>query len=428
MKVTLVSYGSMGDNLPLVALAVGLRSAGHQPVLVAEQHAADLAGSHQIEFHALAGDIDELMRPGGAIALTVEAGRLTAASMRGFRRADRAWLETITAAATGSDVVVGMPVAGYHALTVAADVGATPVIAELQPLAPTSGFAPAGLGVPRIPSFLNKSVGRLVDFAGWATIARAINRARRELNWQPSVNPTHGVLRLGGWSPTVVPRPDDWPPNAVVTGAWTLPNPPGWQPDPALQEFLDAGEPPIYVGFGSMPTFSGTRALMEAVTAGLAGHRVLLTGAATAAQSFVGRDVLAIGHVPHDWLLSRCAAVMHHSGAGTTHAAIASGTPSVPVPFTLDQPFWASRLHSLGVAPPPLDPRRPNGEAVRAAVRFATDSEVKRRALTLAGQIGKERGVDCAIKQLERCTGQDSLGWATPARWLPDAEGESFGS
>ena len=102
---------------PLVALAVGLRSAGHQPVLVAEQHAADLAGSHQIEFHALAGDIDELMRPGGAIALTVEAGRLTAASMRGFRRADRAWLETITAAATGSDVVVGMPVAGYHAVS-----------------------------------------------------------------------------------------------------------------------------------------------------------------------------------------------------------------------------------------------------------------------------------------------------------------------
>ena len=407
MKVTLVSYGSLGDNIPLVALALGLRDAGHRPVIVAEQGASVLASERGVEFHALAGDIAELMRPGAPIAQTVEAGRLTVGSFRDYRRADRAWLETIGAAASGSDVVLGMPVAGYHALTVAADVGALAVIAELQPLAPTREFAPSGLGDVRAPRALNRVLGWVVDFAGWATIASSVNRARRDLGRPRSGNPTRGIARLGAWSPNLVPRPDEWPTTASVTGAWRLPAEAGWRPDPALQTFLDAGEPPIYVGFGSMPTFSGTETLMDSLLTGLAGRRIILAPGSTDHELTSG-DVFVTGFVPHDWLFPRCAAIVHHCGAGTTHAALAAGTPSITVPFTLDQPFWARRLESLGAASPPLDPRRPDPDAVRSALAHVQTAEVRERTAALARQVATEDGVRAAVSAIEDLPGSST--------------------
>jgi len=401
VKVTLVNYGSLGDDIPLIALALGLRDAGHVPVIVAEQAAGAIAVEHGLEFHALAGEIAELMRPGAPMVQMVEAGHLTVGALRGYHRDDRAWLETIAAAAGGSDVVVGMPTAGYHALAVAADIGAHPVIAELQPLAPTRAFAPSGLGEVRVPRVLNRALGHIVDVAGWASIARDVNRARRGLDRPRTGNPTRGVRRLGAWSPTLVPRPDDWPASASVTGAWRLPTPTGWRPDVALQRFLDAGEPPVYVGFGSMPTFSGTRALTNALLTGLAGHRIILAQGSTEQES-VFEDVFVTGHVPHDWLFPRCAAIVHHCGAGTSHAALASGTPSIPVPFTLDQPFWARRLTGLGVASAPVNPRHPDPNAVRAALARVQTGQVRDRAAALARHVAAEHGVRTATIALER--------------------------
>jgi UDP:flavonoid glycosyltransferase YjiC (YdhE family) len=400
MKVSLVSYGSLGDGIPLISLALGLRDAGHRPVIVAERATGTIAAEHGLEFHALAGDIAELMRPGAPMVQMVEAGHLTVGSFRDYHRDDRAWLETIAAAAAGSDVMVGMPTAGYHALAVAADIGAHPVIAELQPLAPTREFAPSGLGEMRIPPILNRTLGHIVDFAGWATIARDVNRARHELGRPRIGNPTRGVERLGAWSPTLVPRPDDWPSRASVTGAWRLPTPEGWRPEGALQEFLDAGEPPIYIGFGSMPTFSGTKALNDALLAGLAGQRVILARSGTEYKP-ASEKVFLTGHVPHDWLFPRCAAIVHHCGAGTSHAALASGTPSIPVPFTLDQPFWAHRLTNLGVASPPLDPRHPDADAVRSALAHVQTRHVREQAAALAEHVATEDGVGTAVGAIE---------------------------
>ncbi|MBK8445555.1 MAG: glycosyltransferase family 1 protein [Micropruina sp.] len=401
MKVTLVSYGSLGDGIPLVALALGLREAGHRPVIVAEQATGTIAAEHGLEFRALAGDITELMRPGAPMVQMVEAGHLTVGSFRDYRRDDRAWLETIADAAAGSDVVVGMPTAGYHALAVAADIGARPVIAELQPLAPTGDFAPSGLGDVRAPGFLNRTLGHIVDFAGWATIARAVNRARGELGRPRIGNPTRDVRRLGAWSPTLVPRPDDWPSRASVTGAWRLPAPTSWRPDGALQEFLNAGEPPVYIGFGSMPTFSGTKALTDALLTGLAGHRIILARGGTDHEQ-TSENVLVTGHVPHDWLFPHCAAIVHHCGAGTSHAALASGTPSIPVPFTLDQPFWAHRLTNLGIASPPLDPRRPDPDAVRTALAHVQTNRVREQATVVAEHVAAEHGVRSAVDAIDR--------------------------
>jgi UDP:flavonoid glycosyltransferase YjiC (YdhE family) len=402
MKVTLVSYGTIGDCIPLVALGARLQAAGHHAVMVAEGHGRDLAERYGLEFHALAGDITDLMRPGAAMTLTLEAGRFTRESLRADWRDDRAWLETIMAAASGSDMLVGMPMASYHALSVAGEVGAVPVVAELQPLAPTKAFPPLGIGEVRAPAWTNKPLGRVVDAAGWALVARPVNRARRTLGLPQVGNPTRGVRRLGAWSPTFVPRPADWPPRISVTGVWRLP-PQEWRPDADLQDFLDAGDPPVYVGFGSIPAYSGTQPLLDALSQGLAGRRVILSGgAARAWPGLESPDVFLAGAVPHEWLFPRCAAVVHHCGAGTSHAALLAGTPVLPVPLMLDQPFWAERLWTLGVASRPLDRHSPNPNAVRAALQAAETPGVRARAREVAETVSAEDGTGAAVAALEQ--------------------------
>ncbi|MBN9106615.1 MAG: glycosyltransferase family 1 protein [Propionibacteriaceae bacterium] len=406
MRITLASYGSVGDILPLVALAVGLRDAGHRVVTVGDQAGSEIAIRHGLEFHAFAGSFQETMKPGQPSALAIDAGHLTWTSLRDYDAHDQARLALIHRVARGSDVVVGMPVAHYHALAAARDLGARPVLAVLQPLAPTHEMAPAGAGLPTLPGALRRPAGLLVQWAGWLNAARPINAARRTLDQPPISDPTRDVFTLCAWSPTLVPQPEDWPTSQfAVTGRWHLPAR-DWTPAPALAAFLDAGEPPAYVGFGSMSGFSGTRRLLNVLLAGLGRRRVLLA----ADPAVISDDQLPdsvhriTGHVPHEWLFPRCATIVHHCGAGTAHQAIAAGVPSIPVPISLDQPFWADRLHRLGVAPEPLNPRRPTVEAVRRAVAAAESEPMKLHAHQLARDIAHEDGVPAAVNCIERLT------------------------
>ncbi|MEA5116126.1 MAG: glycosyltransferase [Propionicimonas sp.] len=400
MKATLVGYGSLGDLLPLIALAVALRDAGHEVVTVADEAGSAIAERHGLEFHALAGSLHETLQPEGSLALAIDAGRFTLKSFRDHDAHDEARLSLIQRVAQGSDVVVGMPMAHYHAFIAAREVRARPVLGVLQPLAPTRDMAPAGLGMPRLPRWLRRPVGRAVQSAGWLSARGPINQARRDLT-QSSItaDPTRDAFTLCAWSPALLPQPDDWPASRfAVTGRWHLPSV-GWTPDPELAAFLDAGEPPVYVGFGSMQSFSGRDALLDALLGGLTPRRVLL--AVDTGRALPGHVHRVTGFVPHDWLFPRCAAIVHHCGAGTSHEAAASGVPSIPVPITMDQPFWADRLHRLGVAAKPLNPRRPDVELVRQAAVLVESDGVRHRATRLAALLAADPGPQAAVAYLE---------------------------
>ena len=402
MRITVASYGSTGDLMPLVALAVGLRAAGHQVVTVADQAGTELAARHGLEFHALAGRFQELMEPGQPAALAVEAGHFTWKSLTDYDAHDQARLALIQHVAQGSDIVVAMPTAHYHALAVARDLGARPVLAVLQPLAPTHAMTPAGAGLPTLPRLLRRPAGRLVEMAGWMNAKGPLNDARRALGQAPIGDPTRDAFTLCGWSPALVPQPDDWPAaRFLVTGRWHLATQ-HWEPDPALATFLEAGDPPVYVGFGSMQSFTGTRTLLDALLAGLAPRRIIVSAdPATLSDHDLPDNVHRLtGFVPHDWLFPQCATLVHHCGAGTTHQAVASGIPSIPVPISMDQPFWANRLHQLGAAAAPLNPRKPNIELVRTAITLVESQPVRHRASQLAESMAAEDGVSAAVSGL----------------------------
>jgi UDP:flavonoid glycosyltransferase YjiC (YdhE family) len=206
-------------------------------------------------------------------------------------------------------------------------------------------------------------------------------------------------LHLVACSPAIAPPPSDLAATIHFTGAWFDPTPPTPLPPP-LGDFLAAGSPPVVVSFGSMAA-PDPPALLTAVIAGVrdAGRRVLVQGTSVGLD---GDDVMTIGPVDHRALFPRAAVVIHHGGAGTTHAAVAAGVPSVVVPHVGDQPFWARQLHRLGVAPGPLDVRGVTAETVRTRITEALAEPMRTAAERLGRAVADEDGVGAAVALVSR--------------------------
>ena len=133
----------------------------------------------------------------------------------------------------------------------------------------------------------------------------------------------------------------------VQTGAWMLPDETPLPDD--LENFLAAGTPPVYFGFGSMPATEQTsRVIVEAARA--LGLRVIISqGWANLSLVDDSADCISIGDVSHERLFPRVSAIVHHGGAGTTTAAARAGRAQVIIPHNYDQFYWAHRVQELGV-------------------------------------------------------------------------------
>jgi sterol 3beta-glucosyltransferase len=210
---------------------------------------------------------------------------------------------------------------------------------------------------------------------------------------------------LHGFSRHVVPQPSDWPKTASTTGYWFLDESDGWSPPAELEAFLEAGPPPVYVGFGSMAG-RDPRRLTEAVISALqqAGVRgILATGWGGLKAGVLPKAILQIDQIPHAWLFPRMAALVHHGGAGTTAAALRAGRPSVFVPFFGDQHFWGWRVHTLGAGSQPIPQKKLTVEKLATAIEDVTSNPaIRSKAEDLGGKIRSEDGIGNAVKVIER--------------------------
>ncbi|HUF26315.1 MAG TPA: glycosyltransferase, partial [Gemmatimonadaceae bacterium] len=181
--------------------------------------------------------------------------------------------------------------------------------------------------------------------------------------------------------------------------------PADWKPPAALKRFLASGEPPVYVGFGSMAGRDPQRVTGIVIDAlqsvGLRG--VLATGWGGLTSDGLPDTMFPLGDVPHDWLFPRMTAVVHHGGAGTTAAGLRAGRPTVICPFFGDQPFWGWRVHELGVGSEPIPQKKLTAGRLAAALRQVTALPVIRRnADALGDKIRSEDGVANAIAVVEQ--------------------------
>lgn len=381
MRILIVTAGSRGDVAPFTGLGRRLQQAGHQVALAAHDRFADLVREAALEHRTLPGDPLELVRARTA-APSPEAARSVFAAFL-----DELGDGVLGAASAGTDVVLTAFGPAPLSRLVAAALGIPGIGVFLVPGVPTREFPPPGAP----PAADNLAAGREMLARTDALYADVLQRMRARLDL-PATTPSGDWPICHGFSPAVLPRPGDWPASAVVTGYWWPATPQGWRPPDQLVDFLQAGPPPVFVGFGSMTPDHEQLHEVVAAAVGRAGVRAVVQ-AGWAELGPAGDDILVVDDLPHEWLFPRMAAVVHHAGAGTTGAGLRAGVPAVPVPVLLDQPFWAARLHDLGVAPRPLPLRELTADALAGALRECLDNSVHRdRATELAQRIAAEDG------------------------------------
>lgn len=440
MKVLMLTLGTRGDVQPYVALALELGKVGHEAVLAAPEMFGAFVAGHGVRFAALDdGPMRVVGTMGGREAM--EGGvRARAALARRLPRMfgalfEDAWAVASEGTGAGAEVVVhnGQVLAGQH---VAEALGVPAVLALPIPMyVPTGEFPWPGQSLPAgLPPAVNRATylgmraaslafGRAVDRWREGTLGLPRRRGRHD----PLLRPDGGPAPvLHAFSPRVVTPPSDWPPTVATTGYWFLPSesdadPPavtgdavdanagteaaaGMLPD-GLADFLGAGEPPVFVGFGSMSGRDpkGTAAMVAEAVLQAGVRAVIATGWGGLDAGGLPDEIFEVDEVPYERLFPRVAAIVHHGGAGTTGAAAASGRPQVVCPFVADQPFWARRMHDLGVAPTPIPQREITAEGLAGALRRAVDGPgLHASAEELGRLVRAERGTAVAVDALER--------------------------
>ncbi|MER5223590.1 glycosyltransferase [Streptomyces flaveus] len=400
MRVLLSTYGSRGDVQPMAGLAVRLRELGAEVRVCAP---ADE------EFAKLLAGVGVELVPFGpsARALTKAAPSLPAEGLpRRAAEVIAGQFDVVIPAAEGYDVLVGtgMTPAAAGARSVAEKLGIRYVPVTFQQLTlPSPQRRPLEYpSRPLPPDVTDNRVLWDLDAQNYnALFGEALNTNRASIGLPPVDNVRGYIIGDQPWLATD-PVLDPWQEtpdlDVVQTGAWILPDE---RPLPAdLEAFLEAGEPPVYVGFGSMPLHGSTDAAQVAVEAVRAqGRRVLVSrGWADLGLIDAQDDCFAVGDINHQALFGRVAAVVHHGGAGTTTTATRAGAPQVVVPQLADQPYWADRVADLGIGAAHDGPT-PTFESLSAALTTALTPETRVRATAVAATIRTD-GAAVAAKLL----------------------------
>lgn len=430
MRITIFASGSRGDVQPMVALGLGLQAAGHVVTVAGPRNFAGLVEKRGLAFHAFAVDVEALLRSDLGRSWLGHSSHSPAREVWLVSRLVREWAtpmaEQSLALAGSADLFVSgvMTLDVVDALVSAG--GGAHVVALLAPFhASRSGTVGLQAPRPHTESALNRLAGMATVAAlsyGFGSPGAATRRSLGLTSRLPSVGGGYrrslaATPTVLGASPLVVPPPADWPAWVRTTGYWFLPTRAGWTPDPRLADFLAAGDPPVYVGFGSMSTRdasgtlrlivdglrrSGRRGLIHSGGADLDEAQLEEGESVADLGSIDPGEVLLIDDVPHDWLFPQLAGVIHHGGAGTTAAGLRAGVPSAVVPHIGDQPYWGRRIAELGVGAAPVPRHRISADGIAAMIGQLDESLVRSRAADLGSRIRAEQGVDNAVSFIER--------------------------
>jgi vancomycin aglycone glucosyltransferase len=402
--VLLSTYGSRGDVEPLVALAVRLRAFGAEVRMCAppDGEFAELLAGAGVPLVPVGQPMRSMVAPSSPAETSRRVAELAAQ------------FDTVAAAAQGCDALVATGLAHFASRSAAEKLGIPYVYATFCPfLLPSPHHAPPPLllGQPFPPEVTdNRALWELNAQRFTALQGAALNTHRASIGLPPVHDVHNFIFTDQPWlatDPILGPWPDSPDLDVVHTGAWILPDE---RPLPAgLEAFLDAGAPPVYVGFGSMRRVSPDIARVVAIEAIRAqGRRVLVgRGWADLARTDDRDDSFAVGEVNHQALFGRVAAVVHHGGAGTTTTAARAGAPQVVVPQAADQPYWAGRVAELGIGAAP-DGSTPTTESLSAALTTALTPEVRVRAAAVAGAIRTD-GATVAAKLLLDAVSREEL-------------------
>jgi sterol 3beta-glucosyltransferase len=376
----------MGDLHPFLALAVELRRHGHQPVIAFSPHFESYVQDYGLEFVPVGPDLKQVQREINAVMTempksTEEMRNLLAPLMSALPQV----YEELSAACAGADVLIS---------------GSSQ---------PASRMIHEVTGVP----FVSIQVSHFGE-AGTSALQQAsaslINPFRSQLGLPPLLSPltidaNSPQLALYAMSRHVQPPQPDWPDHYFMTGYFFLDNE-QWRPNDELRDFVERGDPPVVITFGSM-AHEDPEALTLLIVKSIDSVRrraVIQHGWSGLGQQHLPSNIFATGFIPHAWLFQRAACVVHHGGGGTAGMVFRSGVPSIFVPHTVfDQLHWAMIAEELGCATAAIPYPELSVEGLAKAIStILTNPRFRKIAAELGEKIRQEHGVRQARLLIEQ--------------------------
>ena len=403
MHVTILALGSRGDVQPYAVLGKALINAGHQVRFITYEDFAALVAEYGLDFHPIRGS---------AQALVTNAGADMLALIRSFGELAEGYAQDLSAPSLGeTDLIINQLPVGLYGFDLAEKFNVPMVLAAVIPLARTQVFQLMGFPRLRVPGY-NKVTYYIGEQIAWQMFRGVINRWRKHTLGLPPTRLTGYFSKLGtrqipilnGFSRHVVKRPHDWGEHIHICGYW-FPEDIDWQPPLDLKAFVEAGDPPVYIGFGSMPVKNPdktTNIIIEALKQ--SGQRGMLhMGWGGLGDQALPDSVFKINYAPYSWLFPRMRMVIHHGGSGTTALGIRAGIPSCIVPFVFDQFFWGNRIAELGAGPQPIPHRSLTVARLQRAIDLGVnDHQIRVKSSELGQKIQAEKGLENALQIIEQ--------------------------
>jgi sterol 3beta-glucosyltransferase len=404
--ITILAAGSRGDTQPYLALGSSLIHLGYKVRIATFAAYANLVRAAGLEHFPLEGDITQVVNSEvGAQAMQADNPLKILRNFRSLQALAHGTQEKFFQACEGAEAVIFHPgpSIGYF---IARQKKIPAILATPFPMTPTHEY-PSLISYtgPRLGRAYNLLTHKVFEQIMWSAGGSPIKEFWKK---QFGTNPEDFSCPFGkadlvvvSCSEHVFPRPADWPGNIHQKGYWFL-DEDSWSPPADLVRFLEQGEPPVYIGFGSLgggaQAEDTTRLVLEALDR--AGKRgVLATGWSGLSEKMdLPASVYRLNSAPHAWLFPRMAAVVHHGGAGTTAAGLRAGVPSIVVTYGNDTLAWGRRVSELGVGPRAIPRKRLSVDALSGAILASESESMKCAASELGKKIRAENGAEEAAR------------------------------
>ena len=407
MKIVLATFGSRGDVQPMLALSLALKSKGHEVLLAAPPEKAAWAKQLGCPFFPLGSDVT-------AFIDDMENAHSLRSAIRfvSFLRNElNAQFDLLPKIIAGADLVIGSSLT-FALSTLAESMGIAYRYIAFTPQLLPSGYHPfPAFKHQRFPKWYNRMTWRIAVILDQFNLTRLINNHRRQLGLKLIPDAWRHIMgqHVLVASDSVISKipPDIVDQTFTQTGYMHLN-----QPDQHLAEldtFLEAGSPPVYAGFGSMPIRDQIRnvsVIVEAVR--LSGQRAVIGKFWDQPSEFSNSDdIFFITKYPHLKLFPHMAAVIHHGGAGTTASSAASGVPQIIVPHILDQYYWGHQIYQSKLGPSPIWRSQLTAKKLAAAIREClSNQQIRKRAKEASEAIRKKNSLEIMVREILKSRSQ----------------------
>ncbi len=393
MKIYLVTTGSRGDFEPFYAFAKKASNIGHEVYLAVTEEFIEEIKDNNFKVLKLPGTIKQFVDSNGVSYIK---------NALDFLPNVRPMLVKILDVIANQIIEIKPEVVLYHptALTApiaAKSINALSVLVEIIPvLSPTKEFASAGLWTSDL-GFLNK-----LTYKGVEVAEKLFFLETNKLSKKLKVKNKEHDLAISLVSPALLKRPHDWPNNSYVVGPWYQEK--SEELSPEIVEFVERKDT-IYAGFGSMKKKNPLQLAKTIIEACKQLDLQLIMnrgwGGLELPNEYKNDDSIRfVTGISHSKIFPKVKVIMHHGGVGTVHAALRAGTVSIIVPFIVDQPWWADRLHRLELGPKALPLRKFTKNNL--IDRISETSKYKNNVQNIANLMKQDNGVNVTLELITK--------------------------